>query len=180
MPRVTTEIEGHIAHVTLTRPDKMNAVDPEMAEAIVAAGAALMEADIRAVVLSGEGRTFCAGLDVMSFATLARGDPEALILKRTHGTANLFQQVAMVWHRLKQSFEPLEHNKCSNITFGGMFKRPGQTTHYLKAEFTPEPDSNHICRWNKIKLHRLVTQLKRHVLRMLTHGRGQSSSSCLW
>lgn len=100
MPRVTTEIEGHVAHVTLTRPDKMNAVDPEMAEAIVAAGAALMEADIRAVVLSGEGRAFCAGLDVMSFATLARGDPEALILKRTHGTANLFQQVAMVWHRL--------------------------------------------------------------------------------
>lgn len=100
MPRVTTEIEGHIAHVTLTRPDKMNAVDPEMAEAIVAAGHALREADIRAVVLSGEGRAFCAGLDVMSFAALAAGDPQALVLPRTHGDTNLFQQVAMVWHRL--------------------------------------------------------------------------------
>ena len=100
MPRVTTEIEGHIAHVTLTRPDKMNAVDPEMAEAIVAAGHALKGADIRAVVLSGEGRAFCAGLDVMSFAALAQGDPEALVLARTHGDANLFQEVAMVWHRL--------------------------------------------------------------------------------
>jgi len=100
MPRVTTEIADHVAHVTLTRPDKMNAMDPEMTEAIVAAGAALHDADIRAVVLSGAGRAFCAGLDVMSFATLAQGDPQALVLPRTHGDANLFQQVAMVWHRL--------------------------------------------------------------------------------
>jgi enoyl-CoA hydratase/carnithine racemase len=100
MPRVSTDIKDHVAHVTLTRPDKMNAVDPEMAEAIVAAGHALMEAEIRAVVLSGEGRAFCAGLDVMSFAALARGDPEALIVPRSHGTANLFQEVAMVWHKL--------------------------------------------------------------------------------
>jgi enoyl-CoA hydratase/carnithine racemase len=47
MPRVTTEIKGHIAHVTLTRPDKMNAVDPEMAEAIVAAGHELCRAGKR-------------------------------------------------------------------------------------------------------------------------------------
>jgi enoyl-CoA hydratase/carnithine racemase len=100
MPRVTTEIRDHIAHVTLTRPDKRNAVDPEMAEAIVAAGQSLQEADIRAVVLSGEGQSFCAGLDVMSFAALARGDPEALILPRSHGNTNLFQEVAMVWRRL--------------------------------------------------------------------------------
>ena len=100
MPRVTTEITDHIAHVTLSRPDKMNAMDPEMTEAIIAAGAALHEADIRAVVLSGAGRAFCAGLDLMSFAALAQGDPEALVLPRTHGDANLFQQVAMVWHRL--------------------------------------------------------------------------------
>lgn len=100
MARVTTEIRDHIAHVTLTRGDKRNAVDPEMAEAIVAAGQALMEADIRAVVLSGAGKAFCAGLDVMSFAQLAAGDPEALILPRSHGNTNLFQEVAMVWRRL--------------------------------------------------------------------------------
>ncbi len=100
MPRVTTEIADHIAHVRLTRPDKRNAVDPEMAEAIVAAGEALMEADIRAVVLSGDGAAFCAGLDVMSFAQLAAGDPEALVMPRTHGNANLFQQVALIWRKL--------------------------------------------------------------------------------
>ncbi len=100
MARVTTEITDHIAHVTLTRGDKMNAVDPEMAEAIVAAGQALMQADIRAVVLSGEGKSFCAGLDVMSFAQLAAGDPEGVVMPRSHGNTNLFQEVAMVWRKL--------------------------------------------------------------------------------
>ena len=57
MPRVTTEIKDHIAHVTLTRADKMNGVDIEMAEALVAAGQALLtDQSIRAVVLAGEGR----------------------------------------------------------------------------------------------------------------------------
>lgn len=100
MSRVTTHIEDHIARVTLSRPDKMNAVDPQMAEAIVTAGQDLAGADIRAVVLSGEGKSFCAGLDVMSFAQLAAGDPEALVMPRTHGNTNLFQEVAMVWRRL--------------------------------------------------------------------------------
>lgn len=100
MPRVTTRITDHVAHVTLTRPDKMNALDPDMAEEIVAAGQALIDSDIRAVVLSGEGKAFCAGLDVMSFAKLAAGDPEALIVPRSHGNTNLFQEVAMIWRRL--------------------------------------------------------------------------------
>ncbi|MDP5347227.1 MAG: enoyl-CoA hydratase, partial [Paracoccaceae bacterium] len=57
MERVSIEIKDHIAHVTLTRGDKMNAVDPAMAEAVVAAGTSLIDnPDIRAVVLSGEGR----------------------------------------------------------------------------------------------------------------------------
>ena len=100
MSRVSVDITDHIARVTLTRPDKMNAVDPQMAEAIVRAGQSLMESDIRAVVLSGEGKSFCAGLDVMSFANFAAGDPEALVMPRTHGNTNLFQEVAMVWRRL--------------------------------------------------------------------------------
>ena len=101
MARVTTEIKDHIAHVTLTRGDKMNGVDMEMAEALVAAGRALeADARIRAVVLSGEGRAFCAGLDVQSFAMLAAGDPEARIMPREYGNTNLFQELVMVWRRI--------------------------------------------------------------------------------
>ncbi|NBR89758.1 MAG: enoyl-CoA hydratase, partial [Rhodobacteraceae bacterium] len=74
--RVTITIENHIAQLRLTRADKMNAVDPDMAEAVVAAGRHLMGlTDLRAVVISGEGRGFCAGLDVASFAKFAATDP---------------------------------------------------------------------------------------------------------
>ncbi|MEM6589765.1 MAG: crotonase/enoyl-CoA hydratase family protein [Pseudomonadota bacterium] len=100
MPRVETSIEDHIAHVTLTRGDKHNAVDNAMMEAVVEAGQALMETDIRAVVLSGDGPSFCAGLDVMSFASLATRDPQELLMPRTHGNTNIFQEFAMVWRRL--------------------------------------------------------------------------------
>ena len=100
MPRVTVETIDKIAFVTLNRPEKMNAVDMEMAEGIVEAGESLVDADIRAVVISGAGKAFCAGLDVMSFAKLAAGDPEARIMPRTHGNTNLFQQVAMVWRKV--------------------------------------------------------------------------------
>lgn len=102
MARVTTEIRDHIAHVTLTRGDKMNGVDTAMAEEIVAAGEALCDSDdVRAVVLSGEGRAFCAGLDVASFAMLAGQDPEAAIMPRLKGrNTNLYQEFAMVWRRV--------------------------------------------------------------------------------
>ncbi len=98
MARVSIEIENHIARVTLTRGDKMNALDSEMIEAIVAAGESLKEnADIRVVVLSGEGAGFCAGLDVSSFSKFAGADPVEMLMPRSHGEANLFQQVCMVW-----------------------------------------------------------------------------------
>lgn len=101
MARVSVEIEDHIAHVTLTRGDKMNALDPAMMDAIVAAGASLIgNDDVRVVVLSGEGKAFCAGLDVMSFAAMAGKDPAEMLMPRTHGNSNVFQQVAMVWRKL--------------------------------------------------------------------------------
>ncbi|WP_204113489.1 crotonase/enoyl-CoA hydratase family protein [Shimia biformata] len=98
MSRVSVEIENHIARVTLTRGDKMNALDPAMIDAIIEAGEGLLERDdIRAVVLSGQGAAFCAGLDVASFGALAGGDPEQHLMPRTHGQSNRFQRVAMVW-----------------------------------------------------------------------------------
>lgn len=101
MARVSIEIENHIAHVRLMRADKLNALDPEMIEAIIAAGESLIDNDdIRAVVLSGDGKAFCAGLDVASFAVLAGGDPADHLMPRTHGNSNRFQQTAMVWRKI--------------------------------------------------------------------------------
>lgn len=117
MTRVSTEIRDHVAHVTLTRSDKMNGLDAEMLQALVDAGDALCaNADLRAVVLSGEGRAFCAGLDVASFASLATQDPETVIMPRLEGkNTNLYQEVAVVWRRVPVPVIASLHG----VVFGG-------------------------------------------------------------
>ena len=84
--RVTVNIAGGVADVRLSRADKLNALDPAMFEALIAASERLgKERSLRAVVLSGEGRGFCAGLDLNSFAAMKEG-----------GIRNL--EVADPWH----------------------------------------------------------------------------------
>ena len=77
--RVTTTFTDGIADVRLMRADKMNAIDPAMFEAIGAAIDALADrTDVRCVVLSGEGRGFCAGLDMASMARGGSGTSRGL------------------------------------------------------------------------------------------------------
>ncbi len=69
---VTIEKSGGIADVRLNRPDKYNALNPDMFKAIIEAGESLAEArDVRVIVLSDNGRGFCAGLDMGSFQGMA-------------------------------------------------------------------------------------------------------------
>ena len=63
--RVIVDISDGIADVRLNRPNKRNALDGDMFEALNAMGERLRsEPEVRAVVLSGEGKSFCAGLDL--------------------------------------------------------------------------------------------------------------------
>jgi len=72
--RVRIETTDGVAHVRLTRPEKMNALDGAMFAAIAEAGETVAaDPSVRAVVLSGEGRAFCAGLDFGSFQAMASG-----------------------------------------------------------------------------------------------------------
>lgn len=105
--RVTIDcLDGGIADVRLARPDKMNALDSAMFTALAATIDWLAgESRVRVVVLSGEGRSFCAGLDRDRFEGMAAALPgqggDLLGLgPRTHGPANLFQQVAVGWRTL--------------------------------------------------------------------------------
>ena len=105
--RVAIDIDGHVAHVRLVRSDKMNALDNGMFDAMAAAGKQLADnPDIRAVVLSGEGRAFCAGLDMGNFAAMAGhsdgGDHVGIgkLESRTHGIANGPQYAAWMWREL--------------------------------------------------------------------------------
>lgn len=100
MARVSVEYENHFARVTLTRGDKMNALDDAMVQAITAAGQEVAASDARAVVLSGEGKSFCAGLDLSSFAKMGQVDPTEWLMGRTHGDTNDMQEIAMVWRRV--------------------------------------------------------------------------------
>jgi len=100
MARVSVEYRDHIAVVTLTRADKMNALDDAMVEAIIAAGQEVAASDVRAVVLTAQGKGFCAGLDLASFAAMGEIDPTAWLLPRTHGDANGMQELAMIWRRV--------------------------------------------------------------------------------
>jgi len=102
--RVKVEIADGVAEVTLNRPDKLNALDPAMFEAIIAAGESVAQApSLRAIILTGAGKGFCAGLDKETFAAIAAGGggpTPAELAKRTHGLANDYQQVAYVWRTL--------------------------------------------------------------------------------
>ncbi|MEZ5379409.1 MAG: crotonase/enoyl-CoA hydratase family protein [Acidimicrobiales bacterium] len=70
--------DAGVADVRLNRPDKMNALDPVMFKALVEASDMLAaDNSVRCVVLSGEGRAFCAGLDFSSFQGMADGSREA-------------------------------------------------------------------------------------------------------
>jgi enoyl-CoA hydratase/carnithine racemase len=111
--RVTISVENGVADVRLARPDKLNALDPAMFAGIIAAIAELEAVPgLRAVVLSGEGRGFCAGLDMASMATAGSGTDLAA---RTHGLANDFQQVAWGWRTLGVPVIAAIHG----VAFGG-------------------------------------------------------------
>ena len=95
---ISVDAQG-VAQVRLSRPGKLNALDSAMFDAIIAAGECLAAMDeLRCVVLSGEGKGFCAGLDLALLGTLAGSDLQ--LARRTHGHANSFQQVAMQWRAL--------------------------------------------------------------------------------
>jgi len=71
--RVLIDIKEGIAQVRLNREDKLNALDPELLYCLIEAAETLSNTEgLRAVVLSGEGRSFCAGLDFASFASIAQ------------------------------------------------------------------------------------------------------------
>src|SRR3954453_6409609 len=98
--RVRIEIADHVAVVRMVRADKHNALDAGMFEGLQAAYDRLVaEQGVRAVVLCGEGKSFCSGLDVASFAD-GREDAKTMddLVERKPGKlANFAQRVATDW-----------------------------------------------------------------------------------
>jgi enoyl-CoA hydratase/carnithine racemase len=108
--RVTVSIDDGVASVRLNRADKLNALDVPMLAALVDTGEQLkQDSSVRVVVLSGEGRGFCAGLDVGSLQAMSGGDvdsqPSDGVLQQIGETGgritHLGQQAAHVWQELQ-------------------------------------------------------------------------------
>jgi len=99
--RVTVTFDGAVAEVRLERADKHNALDARMFAAITAAADFVAErSDVRAVVLSGAGPSFCAGLDLRSFVPKIASGAFSNLEDRDRGDMNLFQHVSMAWRDL--------------------------------------------------------------------------------
>lgn len=165
--RVTIAVEGGVADVRLNRPDKLNALDPAMFEGIAAAIAELAAMPgLRAVVLSGEGRAFCAGLDMASMASGGASAGKDL-RDRTHGVANLFQHVAWGWRELAVPVIAAVHG----IAFGGGFQimsgadirilRPDTRLSIMEMKWGLVPDMAGVALWR--------TLVRDDVLRELTY-----------
>lgn len=101
---VTISVVDHVADVRFNRPDKYNALSFDMITAMAGAINRLAkEPGVRAVVVSGEGKGFCAGLDVENFAALqsAEGNPFPDLRDRYENhITNIFQHIAYGWKEL--------------------------------------------------------------------------------
>ena len=103
---IIENIDG-VADVRINRPDKRNAVDSEvMAGLLAAIDQIKADSSIRCVVLSGEGKGFCAGLDMASFADMVSGELSADSASEAYDDlsesgANRAQQLAWGWQELE-------------------------------------------------------------------------------
>jgi len=117
-----------VVELQLARADKMNALDPAMFDALIEAGERLRsDAAVRAVVIAGRGKAFCAGLDMVSFERMGQGAASAVLgtaaggtdlSARTHGISNAAQYAAMAWREVPVPVIAAVHG----VAFGGGFQ----------------------------------------------------------
>lgn len=144
--RVRTEIRGDVAYVTMTRPDKFNALDWDMLVGLRDAAASIRkDRAIRAVILAGDGPAFSSGLDFPSFtkqpAKMVRG-----FLKLGLRPTNLFQEAAFCWRELPIPVIAVLHGRCYGggvqIALGADFRfaTPECELSILEAKWGLVPD----------------------------------------
>ncbi|MCP4414498.1 MAG: crotonase/enoyl-CoA hydratase family protein [Gammaproteobacteria bacterium] len=144
--RVKISINAQIARVVLSRPDKHNALDINMFQAIDAAIKKIKKNNtIRVVIVSGEGKSFCSGLDVKSIMK-QRSAMVKLLWKWWPGNANLAQRVSIGWRKLSVPVIMELHGSCwgggLQIALGGDFRiaSPYTSLSIMEAKWGLIPD----------------------------------------
>ena len=120
--RVRIAMQDGVADVVLVRSEKMNALDQAMFDALIEAGERLSSmSGLRAEVLSGAGKAFCAGLDMGRFegmATAQAQSHEMRLMPRVYGKANAPQHAVLVWRQIPVPVIAAVHG----VAFGGGFQ----------------------------------------------------------
>jgi enoyl-CoA hydratase/carnithine racemase len=130
---------GRIADVRLVRGEKHNALDYAMFEALDATSAELADAtDLRAVVISGQGPSFCSGLDFPSFAAEGRDLSEVMFGHDDGDPANLAQRVTYNWLRMPAPVIAALHGNClgggSQLALGADIRFAAPDLHFSVLE----------------------------------------------
>ncbi|CAM3492722.1 crotonase/enoyl-CoA hydratase family protein [Nocardioides dubius] len=109
---VSNTVTDGIAHVRLTRPEKLNALTLDTLDQLVETARTLSrDRALRAVVISGEGEAFCAGLDFATVLKSPRRVAGALIPRPWRGT-NTFQEACWAWRRVPVPVIAAVHGHC--------------------------------------------------------------------
>ncbi len=108
---VKVERDGRVAIVSLNRPDKLNACSPEVFAGLAEAGRQVeSDPEVRAVVLRGEGRAFCSGLDTSALRSFGGGDvPVATPAIATLGFT--------IWHTMRKPVVAAVHGYALGAGF---------------------------------------------------------------
>lgn len=144
--RVSVEIDGPLAHVTMTREDRLNGLDLAMLRGLVDAAAEVRaDRSVRAVVLSGAGRSFSAGLDFAS-VTKNQGQMMFHFFRPPWRSTNLYQEACWAWRRLPVPVLAVIQGHC----FGGAlqlalgadfrFAKPDAQFSVMEAKWGLAPD----------------------------------------
>ena len=144
---VLIEVNEHIATVTLNRPEKANAVSLEMFDALYDAGRDLARnRKVRAVVLSGAGDNFCAGIDVSVFQDPSFDFGADALAPLDNTPANRFQAAAYVWREMPIpvicAIDGVAYGAGVQIALGAdlRFASPGATLSVMEIKWGLIPD----------------------------------------
>ncbi|MBW8191464.1 crotonase/enoyl-CoA hydratase family protein [Neiella marina] len=123
---VSLTISNGIARVQLNRADKHNALDMAMFLAIEGVIKTIKSTpSVRVVIVSGQGPSFCSGIDIKSLLSSAKSAIR-LLWKWLPGNANLAQLVSVGWRRLQVPVIMVLHGKCwgggMQIALGGDYR----------------------------------------------------------
>ena len=115
--RLNLTVKSGIAEVQLNRAKKHNALDHKMFESLIETGERLSKDNsIRAIILHGSGKSFCAGIDLTMFAGEGMSqDFSKKMLPREKSLANYYQSAAYVWREIPVPVIAALHG----VTYGG-------------------------------------------------------------